>query len=146
MLRKILVDKSSFSVSYNTERWTKPIIAATRAAAWTVFARSNTGIVGSNPTGGMDVRVCWFCVNVVLCVGGTLRKADPPSKESYRLCTGKLKKRPRSIKMAVGPNEEGKRASDKALKPRWFWVLSTIVSTLQNLLSNVKLSRCLIKH
>jgi hypothetical protein len=28
----------------------------------TVFARSNTEIVGSNPTGGMDVCVCSVCV------------------------------------------------------------------------------------
>jgi hypothetical protein len=31
------------------------------------LARSNAGIVGSNPTQGMDVRL--FCVHVVLCVG-----------------------------------------------------------------------------
>jgi hypothetical protein len=37
-----------------------------------VFARSNTKIVGSNPIGGMDVRVCLFCVCVVLCVGRVL--------------------------------------------------------------------------
>jgi hypothetical protein len=29
-----------------------------------VFARSNTGIVGSNPTQGMDVCLCLFCVYV----------------------------------------------------------------------------------
>jgi hypothetical protein len=31
------------------------------------FARSNTGIVGSNPTHGMDVCLRLFCVCVVLC-------------------------------------------------------------------------------
>jgi hypothetical protein len=31
-------------------------------------ARSNTGIVGSNPTWGMDVCVRFFCVSVVLYV------------------------------------------------------------------------------
>jgi hypothetical protein len=30
--------------------------------AWTVFASSNTGIVHSNPTWGMDVGVLLFCV------------------------------------------------------------------------------------
>jgi hypothetical protein len=30
--------------------------------AWTVFARSNTGIVGSNPTSGMCISVRLFCV------------------------------------------------------------------------------------
>jgi hypothetical protein len=33
----------------------------------TVFARSNTGIVGSNPTRDMDVCKHLFCVCVVLC-------------------------------------------------------------------------------
>jgi hypothetical protein len=54
-----------------------------QSEAWTVFARSYTEIVGSNPTGGMDVCVR-FCV--VLCVGAVLQRTDPPSKESYRLC------------------------------------------------------------
>jgi hypothetical protein len=38
----------------------------------TVFARSNTGIVGSNRTQGMDVCVRLLCVCVVLCVGSGL--------------------------------------------------------------------------
>jgi hypothetical protein len=49
--------------------------------AWTVFAHSNTGIVGSNPTGGTDVCVHLFCVYVA-----ALWQADFPSEESYRLC------------------------------------------------------------
>jgi hypothetical protein len=37
--------------------------------AWTVFARSNDGIVGSNPTQGMDVYiVCIYSVFVLSCV------------------------------------------------------------------------------
>jgi hypothetical protein len=40
--------------------------------AWTVFARSNSGIVGSNPTRGMDVCVRLFCVFAVLCAGSGL--------------------------------------------------------------------------
>jgi hypothetical protein len=56
---------------------------ASRSEAWTVFARSNARIVGSNPTQSSDVCVRLFCVCVVLCA---LRRADPPSKESYRLC------------------------------------------------------------
>jgi hypothetical protein len=39
-----------------------PITIYAPSEAWTVFARSKTGIVGSNPTRGMDI-----CV--VLCVG-----------------------------------------------------------------------------
>jgi hypothetical protein len=53
---------------------------AARSKAWTVFARSYTRIVGSNPTWGMDVCVRLFYVRAVLCAG-----TDPPSKDSYRL-------------------------------------------------------------
>jgi hypothetical protein len=46
--------------------WIKrlPITVPVRSKAWTVFGHSNAGIVGSNPTRGMDVcvRVC-----VVMC-------------------------------------------------------------------------------
>jgi hypothetical protein len=35
---------------------------AARSKAWTVLARSNTEIVDSNPTGGMDVCMRLFCV------------------------------------------------------------------------------------
>jgi hypothetical protein len=60
-----------------------PITVATRAKAWNVFALSNTGIVGSNSTRDMDVCVRLFCVYAVL-QAAALRRADPPSKESYR--------------------------------------------------------------
>jgi hypothetical protein len=40
-----------------------PITVAARSKAWTVFARSNPGIVESNPTQGMDV----WCV-FILCL------------------------------------------------------------------------------
>jgi hypothetical protein len=50
----------------------KPITLATQFKAWTVFARSDTGIVGSKPTWGMDVCVCLLCVCAVLCVGSGL--------------------------------------------------------------------------
>jgi hypothetical protein len=38
-----------------------------RSKTWTVFARSNTVIVGSSPTRGMDVCVRLFCF-VLFCV------------------------------------------------------------------------------
>jgi hypothetical protein len=41
--------------------------------------------MGSNPTQGMDVCLRLFWVSVVLCKVAALRRADPPSKESYRL-------------------------------------------------------------
>jgi hypothetical protein len=52
-------------------------------------ARSNSGIVGPNPTRGMGVCVRLFSVFVLFCVWvAALRRADPSSKESYRLCIG----------------------------------------------------------
>jgi hypothetical protein len=52
-----------------------------RSKAWTVFARSNTGIVGSNPTWGMDVRVRLFCVCAVLSAGSGLATGWSPAQE-----------------------------------------------------------------
>jgi hypothetical protein len=59
-------------------RWLKPrkysdsitevITVAGRCKAWTVLARSNIGIVGSNPTQGMDGCVCVYSVFVLSCV------------------------------------------------------------------------------
>jgi hypothetical protein len=50
-----------------------PITVAERSKACTAFVRSEAGIVGSNPTQGMDVLCVWvcafFCVCVVLCIG-----------------------------------------------------------------------------
>jgi hypothetical protein len=43
-----------------------------RGVSRTVFGRSDAGIVGSNPTQGMDVCVRLFCVCVVVCVGSGL--------------------------------------------------------------------------
>jgi hypothetical protein len=39
-----------------------PITVAARSKAWTVFAPSNAGIVGSNSTQGMDVCLHLFLV------------------------------------------------------------------------------------
>jgi hypothetical protein len=43
-----------------------------RSKAGAVFARSNTGFVGSNPTGDMYVCLLLFCFCVVLCGGSGL--------------------------------------------------------------------------
>jgi hypothetical protein len=57
--------------------------------AWTVFARLNTGIVGSNPTLVMVVGVLVICVSVVLCVGIGLAKGWSPAQgvlsSNYRI-------------------------------------------------------------
>jgi hypothetical protein len=59
------------------------IIVAAHSKAWTVFARSNTGIVGSNPSRDMDICLCVYSVFVLSCVQvAALRWADPPSKAS----------------------------------------------------------------
>jgi hypothetical protein len=47
---------------------------AARSKAWTLFARSNTGIVGLNPTQGTDVCLRLFCV----CVGSGLAAGWSP--------------------------------------------------------------------
>jgi hypothetical protein len=61
-----------------------PITVVARCEAWTVFARSNTGIVGSNPFQGMDMYVySVFCV--VLCIGSGLEMGWSLVQESYRL-------------------------------------------------------------
>jgi hypothetical protein len=64
---------------------------AARSKAWTFFTRSDTWIMGSDPTQGMDV-----CV--VLCVGNGLATDRSPVQgvlpSAYRIT--KLKKRPRS--------------------------------------------------
>jgi hypothetical protein len=41
--------------------FSSPITVAARSKAWTVFARSNTEIVVSNPTRGMDVCAFILC-------------------------------------------------------------------------------------
>jgi hypothetical protein len=56
-----------------------PITVAARCKAWTVFARSNAGVVGSNPTQGIDV--CIVFISSVFVLFGVqveaLRRADP---------------------------------------------------------------------
>jgi hypothetical protein len=70
---------------------------AALSKAWYVFARSNTGVVGLNPTRGMDVCVRVYSVFVLSCdYIAALRRADHSSKESYRLSKmiTNVKKRP----------------------------------------------------
>jgi hypothetical protein len=56
----------------------EPITVAAQSKTWTVFDRSNAGIVGSNTTQGMDVCVRLLCVCVVLCVGSGLATGWSP--------------------------------------------------------------------
>jgi hypothetical protein len=83
-----------------------PITVATRSKAWTVFAHSNAGIVCSNPIQCMDDCVCAF----ILCLCcpvyvAALRRAEPQSKESCRLCKNYYE------------TEEEARAQQRAVEP-----------------------------
>jgi hypothetical protein len=64
-----------------------PVAVAERSKACSVFALSEAGIVGSNPSQGRMFGMCMrFSVFVLSCVSvEALRQADHPSKESYRL-------------------------------------------------------------
>jgi hypothetical protein len=85
-----------------------PITVAARSKAWTVFVRSNAGIVGSNPTQGMDVCAWVYSVFVLSCVQiAALRRADHSFKEPYCLC-----------KEDYETEEEG-RAQQRAVEPLW---------------------------
>jgi hypothetical protein len=61
----------------------------TKSKVCTVFAPSNTEVVSLNPTRGIHVCVCLFCVCVVLCVSKSpivyrnkkLKKQPMPNKE-----------------------------------------------------------------
>jgi hypothetical protein len=44
-----------------------PITETAGSEAWTVFAYSNTGVVGSNHTRGMDVTLGLFCLCCPVC-------------------------------------------------------------------------------
>jgi hypothetical protein len=70
------------------ERWLPITVDGRAVYGMYCFARSNTGIGGSNPSQGMDVCVRLFCVCVVLYVGSDLATGWSPSKEPYRLCVG----------------------------------------------------------
>jgi hypothetical protein len=88
------------------------ITVAAQSKAWTVFARSNTGVVGLNPTRIMDVCVRVFCFCVVLCVGSGLTTGWSPVQgvlpTKYRL---------RNCKSGQGP--KGYRAIDKERERKW---------------------------
>jgi hypothetical protein len=82
--------KMTNSVFVSDKAGNLPITVASRYKAWTVFARSNAGIMGSNPTHGMDVCVCVYSVFVLFCVhsglatGWSLVQVLPPTvKKDY---------------------------------------------------------------
>jgi hypothetical protein len=72
----------------------QPITLAARSKAITAIAPSNNGIVGSNPTRGMDVCVRLFCVGSGLATGLSPVQGVLPTMYKKR------KKRPRSTRTA----------------------------------------------
>jgi hypothetical protein len=78
---------------------------AALSKAWTVVARSNSGVVSSNSARGMDVYVRLFCVCVVVCVGTGLAT-------DWSRVQGVLP----SVKKDYGTEEEA-RAQQKAVEP-----------------------------
>jgi hypothetical protein len=83
------------------------IAVAARSRALTVFSRSNSGIVGSNPAQGMGVCVRLFCVCVVLCVGSGLTTGWYPV-QGVLSTVYRIKK----LKSGQGPTK-GCRATDR---------------------------------
>jgi hypothetical protein len=73
ILKRALEEETDSSVSLFL-----PITVAAWSNAWTVFACLDAGIVGSNPTEGMDVCVCVYSVCVVLYVGSGLATGWSP--------------------------------------------------------------------
>jgi hypothetical protein len=74
-----------------------------RSKAWTVFAHSNTGVVGSNPTRGMNV--CIYSFFVLSCVGSSLAAGWSPT-QGVRLTdymVKKLQNRGQSSSWTVAP-------------------------------------------
>jgi hypothetical protein len=55
-----------------------PITVAAQSKARNIFARSNTEVVGLNPTWGKDVCVRLFCVCAVLYAGSCIATGCSP--------------------------------------------------------------------
>jgi hypothetical protein len=59
--------------------------------------------------------MCLFCVCVVLCVGS---RADPRSKESYRLCIGLRNWKAAKVQRAVEPERERERERERSVRTK----------------------------
>jgi hypothetical protein len=107
------------------------ITVAMQSKAWTIFARLNTGIVGSNPTWCMDVCVCLF--HVLARVGSGLVMGWFPAQEVlptvYRI-----------RKLKSGQRPKGSRAIQRGL---WEWsvVIILLCWTLPIVIGVFKLCR-----
>jgi hypothetical protein len=60
---------SEVSLFHRTEDAAEPVTVTARSKAWTVFSRSDSGFVGSNPSQVMDVSYVYaFILCVVPCL------------------------------------------------------------------------------
>jgi hypothetical protein len=91
-------------ISYIWPTVRAPVTVAARSEAWILFARSNIGVVDSNPTQGMDVCVC-----VVLCAGSGLATGWSPVQRVLRLCIGLRNWKSGQGPKGYRPMEEEKR-------------------------------------
>jgi hypothetical protein len=90
---------------FNEPSMKLPLTVAARSKTCTVFARSEVGIVGLNPTRRMDICVRLFCVCAVLCAGSGLATSWSPVQGVLpTVCRFEnLKKGLRSNKRTVEP-------------------------------------------
>jgi hypothetical protein len=91
--------------------WQKPVTVAVRSKAWTDFARSKAGIVGSNSTEGMDI-----CVFVLSCVQVAAFRRLITHPRSHTACVKRIMKLKKP-----GPNK-GCEAIDEWMNE---WIIMT---------------------
>jgi hypothetical protein len=107
----ILLHSRFYNCEYFRCNINESVTVSERSKACTAFLRSEVGIVGSNPTHGMDVWcVCsFFCVCVVLCLGrglstswspvqGVLPSVNDQETEKSALCSKKWSRLPNGSK------------------------------------------------
>jgi hypothetical protein len=95
-----------------------PVTVAARSKAWNVFARLNTGIVGSNPARGMDV--CVYSVFVLSCVSSGLATGWSPAQ-------GVL---PTVYKCKIKKPRKRRTRPDMGCKRHWIIIIIIIIIML----------------
>jgi hypothetical protein len=105
----------------------RAVTVAARSKAWNVFARSNAGIVGSNPTQGMDICLCLFCV----CICSGLATGWSPIEGVLPIVLGlrnwnETKSFTDAPCSKVGATEERKRENSFGRRNMCVWCISFI--------------------